>query len=111
ESLWIRKAAHMFGWDIMPRAVSAGLWRPVELVVRVPDEIEDVYAVTRQADERSAKLQLFFRLGTDAEKLSDLRLRVSGVCGDSTFAAEKKIRFIAGHIEVTVDRPKLWWPR
>ena len=111
ESLWIRKAAHMFGWDIMPRAVSAGLWRPVELVVREPDEIEYIYAVTREASEHSAKMQLFFRLRTDAKKLTDLRLRVSGVCGDSRFAAEKKIRFVAGHIEVAVDRPKLWWPR
>ena len=27
ESLSIRKAPHMYGWDIMPRIVSAGLWR------------------------------------------------------------------------------------
>ena len=26
-SLYVRKAAHMFGWDIMPRIVSAGLWK------------------------------------------------------------------------------------
>ena len=27
----VRKAPHNYGWDIMPRAVSAGIWRPVEL--------------------------------------------------------------------------------
>ena len=27
----IRKADHSFGWDIMPRIVSAGIWRDVEL--------------------------------------------------------------------------------
>ena len=26
-----RKAPHSYGWDIMPRAVSAGIWREVEL--------------------------------------------------------------------------------
>jgi beta-mannosidase len=31
ESLAIRKAPHMYGWDIMPRIVSAGLWRSVRL--------------------------------------------------------------------------------
>ena len=25
EQLWIRKAPHSYGWDIMPRALSAGL--------------------------------------------------------------------------------------
>ena len=32
--LQVRKAAHNYGWDIMPRAVSAGLWRDVELEKR-----------------------------------------------------------------------------
>ena len=30
----IRKAGHMYGWDILPRIVSAGLWRDVTLVVK-----------------------------------------------------------------------------
>lgn len=29
EGLFIRKAPHVWGWDIMPRAVSAGIWRSV----------------------------------------------------------------------------------
>ena len=33
EKVWVRKAAHSYGWDIMPRALSAGLWRSVEVVV------------------------------------------------------------------------------
>ena len=35
--LYVRKAAHMFGWDIMPRIVSAGLWKAVKLLERKPD--------------------------------------------------------------------------
>src|SRR5690606_28975353 len=62
ESLWIRKAAHSFGWDIFPRAVSAGLWRSVDLVAREPNEISGVYAVTTHATEREAKLKLFYWL-------------------------------------------------
>src|SRR5690606_23763338 len=33
ESVFIRKAPHSYGWDIMPRIVTSGLWRPVALVV------------------------------------------------------------------------------
>ena len=29
----LRKAPHMSGWDIMPRAISAGIWRDVELSI------------------------------------------------------------------------------
>ena len=31
ECLFRRKAPHVWGWDIMPRTVSAGIWRPVRL--------------------------------------------------------------------------------
>ena len=31
-SLYLRKAAYMFGWDIMPRIVSAGIWKEVKLL-------------------------------------------------------------------------------
>ena len=37
ESLHIRRAPHSYGWDIMPRAVTSGLWRGVSLEIR--DEI------------------------------------------------------------------------
>ena len=32
ESLPIRKARHSYGWDIMPRAVSAGIWKDAYIV-------------------------------------------------------------------------------
>ena len=48
ESVYIRKAPHMYGWDIMPRLVSAGLWRGVELRVLEPARFTDVTWVTTQ---------------------------------------------------------------
>ena len=30
----IRRAAHTYGWDIMPRALASGIWRDVKLEVR-----------------------------------------------------------------------------
>ena len=51
EANWIRRPAHSYGWDIMPRAVTAGLWRPVELVVHAPQEITDMYFTTMEAEE------------------------------------------------------------
>ena len=41
EQLFIRKAPHMYGWDIMPRVVSAGIWRGVTLIVHNDYEIDE----------------------------------------------------------------------
>ncbi len=46
EGLHIRKAPHVWGWDIMPRAVSAGIWRSVRLEQELPDAIEQLYLWT-----------------------------------------------------------------
>ena len=50
EAPWVRKAAHSFGWDIMPRLVSAGLWRSVRLNIERPVHIRDVHWTTRRLD-------------------------------------------------------------
>ena len=54
ESLGIRKAAHGFGWDIMPRVVSAGLWRDVYFEVIPPTRFRRVYLATTSVDPLSA---------------------------------------------------------
>ena len=46
DSVWVRKPAHAYGWDIMPRALSAGLWRPVELVTHASVEVARLYPAT-----------------------------------------------------------------
>ena len=49
-TLYGRKAAHSFGWDIMPRIVTSGIWRPVELVTKKADAILDAYAYSCLTD-------------------------------------------------------------
>ena len=48
ESLRIRKAPHMYGWDIAPRAVSAGIWRSVRLQFLDDVSLGDPYYFTRR---------------------------------------------------------------
>ena len=58
ESLHVRKAPSMYGWDIMPRAVSAGLWKDVRIEYRPPIRFDEVYLATLSVDpaRRSARL-------------------------------------------------------
>jgi beta-mannosidase len=110
EAIRIRKAAHGYGWDIMPRALSAGLWRGVEIVEHDADEFRDLYAYTVQADEGQAELGLHYVLNTCPEHLCDAELRVTGRCGGACFETTQRIHRFAGLLRLHVDAPRLWWP-
>ena len=111
EAVWIRRPAHSYGWDIMPRAVSAGLWRPVELIVHSTHEITDMYFTTISVQPGRARLSISYELATDLALLPQLRLKVQGRCGENTFSYVHKVEFPAGRFPVDVANPKLWWPR
>src|SRR5208337_3373654 len=85
EGIWIRKQPHCGGYDILPRFQSAGLWRPVELILHVQHEIRDMYFATLSAGETSAELAISFELKTDLALLPELSLRLQGECGGATF--------------------------
>ena len=113
ESVYIRKPPHAFGWDIMPRAVTAGLWRGVRLETGVRDDFKDLllYVMNISRDHDKAELNLCF--DSDMPYVSGTNfanLRIEGVCGDSRFVIDKPIHFKAGHMVFTVENPKLWWP-
>ena len=111
EAIWIRRPAHSYGWDIMPRAVTAGIWRPVELIVHAKDEITDLYISTVSVGTGRARLTVSYELSADLARLPQLGLKVNGRCGQSTFTANHKLEFTAGRFEIEVENPKLWWPR
>ena len=111
ESLYIRKAASMYGWDIMPRIVSAGIWKPVSLIQKKSDRIEDIFIYPTWANEHAANLCVYYSLSIDKDFLHDFKLRVKGVCGDSVFSGEREILHTSHRIDVYVDKPKLWWPK
>lgn len=111
ESLFVRKAAHVFGWDIMPRAVSAGIWRPVRLEFVPVNRLDTVWLETLAADEREAKLTLHFRARVSTRDLAGFEITIAGACGESRFEARSAMIFEAGRITFTVKTPRRWWPR
>lgn len=108
ESVSVRKAAHCFGWDIMPRAVTAGIWRDVTLSAAEPFEISQLFYHVRQCDERKAKLRFCYEINT--ESVQDMRITIHGVYGNSEFCEERHLRFKAGTADFEIHSPKLWWP-
>jgi beta-mannosidase len=114
ESLRVRKAAHMFGWDIAPRAVSAGIWRSVRLQFFDDVGVDTPYYFTRRADEGHAVLGVNWQLRfcrTEAIDWRGCQLRFIGVCGESRFEHTIPCRFSAGVAEIQIENPRLWWPK
>lgn len=113
ESLRLRKAPHMFGWDIMPRIVSGGIFRPVYIEYRPEESIVQAYLMTAAADaERgTALLELFYETDVKASDLSGYTISVTGECGNSHFSASSRLWFTSGKFSFTVNDARLWWPK
>lgn len=108
----VRKQAHSFGWDIMPRALSAGIWRDVRLYNKEKLEISQLQYIVMSADRKMAELRFFFELDIDDSLVgNNYEVTVTGKCKDSVFektiTAKTKIDKIE---EIFVENPYLWWP-
>ncbi len=106
EARYLRKAPHSYGWDIMPRAVTAGLWREVRLEVR-----DEIYPTQLFVHPYRDVMRFYYTLDCDWRTLTDARIEISGSCGeDSTFYASHPCPQKFGNFSFQIDQPKLWFP-
>ena len=115
ESIRVRRAPHTYGWDIMPRLVSAGLWRDVSLEVRNAVHIVDAhwYTESAPADGEDATVYLDYTLklpigyGRGGLFLDyDISLP-----GSESGRGSVQVASHAGRVRIPVPKAKLWWPR
>ncbi len=131
-SLYVRKAASTFGWDIMARAVSGGLWRPVVIETVKTPAIRDVFLYTRHvsvSEEDStrgyAELNLYYALDLggetyypfdEADQPRELpfgyALSIEGTCNDCTYSRRvDSLWHTCGNIFIPVHAAYLWYPK
>ena len=112
EGLFIRKAPHVWGWDIMPRAVSAGIWRSVWIEERPATAIEQLYYWTAGVNAEGATLGVRFQFRTDAATTDGFWLRFQGRVRTTTPSTyDWPLEFIAGGCRIPVPDARLWWPK
>ena len=113
DGLQLRKAGSMFGWDIMPRIVSGGLWKPVIIEYLPKTRICDAFTYTGNYDEKAntATLITTFKIHTDEDYISDFRVVITGKCGESSFYKELRPYSASNRVMIQVEEPKLWWPK
>lgn len=110
ESLNIRKPASSFGWDILPRAVSAGIFRDVYIQEYSPVEITNVYIATNRLVDNLAILTVSVNARTVDEFLGKLTLKITGKCKNSEFVKTCPFTFTSKTVFPYVENPLLWYP-
>jgi beta-mannosidase len=94
ERAFVRKAQYMFGWDWGPRLISAGIWRPIELIQHA-GRLLDVRV--RQRHLPDGTVELAFTSEVDGEGLV-----YHFVEGFEQAVADGEV--------LRIERPDLWWP-
>ncbi|NQZ69458.1 MAG: glycoside hydrolase family 2 [Lentisphaeria bacterium] len=115
ERAAIRKAAHMYGWDILPRIVSAGLWRPVYLKTVPAAHWRQVYAQTLSVDlkKHSAEVSVFSDFVVPDINLNGWKLGFSLVddLGSRKEIKKESIFTCSAHHTLYLEDIDFWWPR
>ena len=108
EMLYARRAAHTYGWDIMPRAITCGLWRDVQLEIRDKIYFEQTFIDTRDPS------QITFNYDTVSalSNFQNVDIEVEMTCGDSRYYGRRNdIPYKAGRLYLPLtSQPRLWWP-
>lgn len=110
----VRKAQHSFGWDIMPRLVTAGIWKGVTLEAVPATRFGDVNWTVFSTDVRARRARLFVDCSVFAPDglLHAAKLRVSlGRNGRTVASAEHPLRYRQTRDWLSVADAELWWPR
>ena len=111
---YIRRAPHTYGWDIMPRAVTSGIWREVFLEVRDKIYFKQAFfnfpkpAVYDYTDDRPA-----FCYVTESawDDFKNVEIEIEAECGDSKIYHKFRAPYSAGRYKFRIDNPRLWWPK
>lgn len=112
-ALAVRKAQHSFGWDIMPRIVTSGLWKEVTIREQKNPGINEVFLYAKSVDcsEKTAVLQCYTNMDAEEDRIRDYSVRVTGRCGDSSFSGVCRLWHNTQQFSILAENCKFWWPK
>ena len=109
-----RKAGHMGGWDIFPRAFVSGLWRGVRLEVQDAVRIDQTAWIVRSLDAagKRADVLVTCRVQAPFRRLGNASIRYVISHGGNA-AAERRLPLDTYHgiARLDVRNVELWWPK
>ena len=110
----IRRPAHSYGWDILPRIICTGLWRDVSLQIQNPVRIKDIFVMVKSVNlgNKTAQVMVDTQISAPFDEIDNLTRRVSvsvdGKCVHQLSMAQETYSM---RDEFTIGNAKFWWPR
>ena len=111
-----RKAGHMGGWDIFPRAFVSGLWRDVSLEVQEPVRIDNTAWIIKTLDlngRKRANMNVTCRVQAPFRRLGHATIRYVLARAGKTLAERTRrldtYQNVVGGWDVHGFEP--WWPK
>ena len=114
EQVHVRKAPHMYGWDIMPRLISAGLWRGVHLNIKQPNRIKDVFWMTDEVNvaKKTAQVLVDWQIASDYPNIDGLSMEVSLKRNNKTvYEHSFAVYNHCSRQTIPLENVDFWWPR
>ncbi len=106
---WIRKEQSNFDWDWGLHAVTAGIWRDIELIGVDIARLVDLST----AQDHSKKDEVGLTVDLAVERISRKPLKAVvtvSLKGRQLQQEELMLRGAKGSVEFSITDPKLWWP-
>ena len=112
QYMMLRMPPSSFGWDIMGRFLSAGMWRGVRIEELDSTRITDLYFATKSiSGNGTARIALRYWWTTDDPIPDGYTLECEGRCAGSAFRIEKTMGFTDGVFDFAIPDARLWWPK
>lgn len=111
---YVRKAQHSFGWDILPRLVSAGIWRSVTVEAAPSVRFENFHFVVKGIDVRARRADCLvdYRIVAPWRHLHRTKLRLTlARKGRTVLRKESVVHFYQTRDAIRVNDAEFWWPR
>jgi len=105
-----RKPGCQYGWDLTPRMLTSGIWRPIVVESWNNARLEDFYTFTKSLDAKKAVMGV--SVSVNAAKAGNYNLKIT-LNGASVKELSRELKAGVNVIDETfeVRSPKLWWPK
>ncbi|MEI7808759.1 MAG: sugar-binding domain-containing protein, partial [Verrucomicrobiota bacterium] len=107
---YIRKMPCNFGWDWGPTVVTCGIWRNIALVAYDTARLDDVRISQDHGQKDKVKLTVQVFTQTAPSAGLKVQLVLTSPDGKPGKPVESTLINGQGTVELTVQRPQLWWP-
>ena len=111
ERLYTRRIQCTYSWDWVDRFVTMGIFRDVRLVFRKPNEIDNLYIVTKSINQYSAQMKLSVALRDFKLSLDEyIGIEIKDPNGKLCFSKKRAAVYENFSEYIDIVDPALWFP-